>query len=119
MGFIAGWFLAHVAVPGAAPAEARSRCCRGSTVILACAFAASLVGFGLGLSLDSSADFSGWQALASQRGITDLRGFVRVAYIHNASYLGGLIGLVIALVDLHRVRRQADKAGGRPPALAP
>jgi hypothetical protein len=119
VGFIAAWFLARVAVPGAAPAEARSRCLRGFAVILVCAFAASLVGFGLGLSLDSSADFSGWQAFASQRGITDLRGFVRVAYIHNASYLGGLIGLVIALVDLHRLKKRAIKALGSAPALAP
>ena len=33
-------------------------------------------------------------------------------------YLGGLIGLVVALVDLHRVRRQAAKADGRPPTPA-
>ena len=30
----------------------------------------------------------------------------------------GLIGLVIALVDLHRLKRQADKADGRPPSPA-
>jgi hypothetical protein len=119
VGFIAGWFLARVAVPGATPAEARSRCLRGFAVILVCAFGASLVGFGLGLSLDSSADFSGWQAFASQRGITDLPSFVRVAYIHNASYLGGLIGLVVALVDLHRLKKRAIKALGSAPALAP
>jgi hypothetical protein len=113
VGFIAGWFLARVAVPGAAPAEARSRCCRGFAVILTCAFAASLVGFGLGVSRGPNAGFSGWQEFASRRGIVDLPSFVRVAYIHNASYLGGLIGLVIALVDHHRVKRQADKAGGR------
>jgi hypothetical protein len=118
VGLIAGWFLARVAVPGAPPAEARSRCCRGFAVILACAFAASLVGLGLGVSRGPNADLSGWQEFASQRGIVDLPSFVRVAYIHNASYLGGLIGLVLALVDLHRVKRQADKAGGRPPAPA-
>jgi len=112
VGFIAGWFLARVTVPGAAPAEARSRCWRGFAVILACAFAASLVGFGLGVSRDPKADFSGWQEFASQRGIVDLPSFVRVAYIHNASYAGSLIGLV----HLHRLKRQADKAGGRPPA---
>ena len=33
-------------------------------------------------------------------------------------YLRGLIGLVVALVDLHRVRRQAAKADGRPPTPA-
>ena len=115
VGFIAGWFLARVAVPGAAPTIARSRCYRGFAVILTCAFAASLVGFGLGVARGPSADFSRWQGFASQSGIVDLPSFVRVAFIHNASYLGGLIGLVVALVDLHRVKRQADEAVGRPP----
>ena len=32
------------------------------------------------------------------RGIVDVPSFVRVACIHNASYLGGLAGLVVALV---------------------
>jgi hypothetical protein len=76
------------------------------------------VGFALGLSLNSNADFSGWQAFASQRGIADLRSFVRVAYIHNASYVGGLIGLVIALVDLRRLKKRADKALSCTTALA-
>jgi len=118
VGFIAGWFLARVAVPGAAPTIARSRCCRGFAVILACALAASLVGFGLGVLRGPNADLSGWQEFASRRGIVDLPSFVRVAYIHNASYLGGLIGLVVALVDLHRGKKQVDKAGGRSPVPA-
>ena len=118
VGFIAGWFLARVAVPGATPAQARSRCLRGFAVILACAFASSLMGFALGLSLGSNADFSGWQSFASQRGIADLPSFVRVAYIHNASYVGGLIGLVIALVDLRRLKKRAEKALRGPPDVA-
>jgi len=48
----------------------------------------------------------------------DLRNFVRVAYIHDASYLGGIIGLIIALFDLRRSKRQASKRGSCPPMLA-
>jgi hypothetical protein len=36
----------------------------------------------------------------SQLEVTDTWSFVRVAYIHNAGYLGGLIGLILALVML-------------------
>jgi hypothetical protein len=43
--------------------------------------------------------------MASQLGIVDLSSFVRVAYIHNASYLGGLIGLVIAVLYLWQQKR--------------
>jgi len=82
---------------------------RGFAIILACTLAASLVGFGLGLLRGPNAEFSGWQEFASQHGIVDLRNFVRVVYIHDASYLGGLIGLIIALFNLQRSKRQASK----------
>jgi hypothetical protein len=35
----------------------------------------------------------------------DLPSFVRVAYIHNASYLGGLIGLVAAVIYLRQQKQ--------------
>jgi hypothetical protein len=108
VGFIAGWFLARVAVPAFPAAEARSHCVRGFGIILACALAASLAGFGLGLRLGPEADLSGWQHLTSRLGVVDLRSFVRVAYVHNASYLGGLLGLILALVNLRRQKRRAS-----------
>ena len=36
--------------------------------------------------------------------ISDTWSFVRVAYIHNAGYLGGLVGLIVALVVIHPSR---------------
>jgi hypothetical protein len=113
VGFIAGWFLARVAVPAFPLAEARSRILRGFVIILACGLLGSLLGLGLGFVRAPDADFSGWQEYASQRGIVDLQSFVRVAYIHNASYLGGLIGLIIALVNLRQLKRRSNKAGGK------
>lgn len=103
VGFIAGWFLARMAVPRWPPVEARACILRGFGIILTCAFIASLVGFGLGLLLGTNADYSGWQDFVQTRGIVDLPSFVRVAYIHNASYLGGLIGLMVALAYLRRL----------------
>jgi len=105
VGFIAGWFLARVAVPSFPPAKARRHCFWGFTIILACAFAASMVGFGLGFLSGPTPDLSAWQGFASACGVVDLPSFVRVAYIHNASYLGGLIGLVVALIHLWRLKR--------------
>jgi hypothetical protein len=60
------------------------------------------VGFGLGLIRGSNADYSAWQDFVRTHGVVDVPGFVRVAYIHNASYLGGLIGLIVAVVHLRR-----------------
>ena len=100
VGFIAGWFLARMAVPKWPPVEARACILRGFGIILACAITASLLGLGLGLLRGPSADYSNWQEFVTLRGVTELPSFVRVAYIHNASYLGGFIGLIVALVHL-------------------
>jgi len=105
VGFIAGWFLARVAVPSFPPAEARPLCFQGFAIILVCAAVASVVGFVLGLLRGPNADLSAWQGFASTRGVVDLPSFVRVAYIHNAGYLGGLVGLVIALIRLWWLKR--------------
>ena len=105
VGFIAGWLLARMALPKWPAAEARSRILRGFGIILACALLASLLGFGLGLLRGPNANYSAWQEFVETRGIVDLPGFVRVAYIHNASYLGGLIGLILALFDLRRLKQ--------------
>jgi hypothetical protein len=102
VGLVAGWFLARMAVPKWPPVEARCYVLRGFGIIFACAFTASLVGFGLGLIRGSNADYSAWQDFVRTHGVVDVPGFVRVAYIHNASYLGGLIGLIVAVVHLRR-----------------
>jgi len=48
----------------------------------------------------------GWIDYKLGLGIDDLQSFVRVAYIHNASYIGGLCGLIVALIYLWRVSRK-------------
>jgi hypothetical protein len=85
VGFIAGWFLA-----------------RGFLIMFASTLAASITGYALGRTHGS--DYSAWDSLASTLGILDLPGFVRVAYIHNASYLGGLIGLIAAIICLRKLK---------------
>jgi hypothetical protein len=51
-------------------------------------------------------DYSSWEDLASTLQIRDLRSFVRVAYIHNAGYLGSLIGLITAIIHTKRCRQK-------------
>jgi hypothetical protein len=77
--------------------------------ILAFALTASVIGYFLGLLRRSNPDFSSWEGFAINRGIRDLPNFVRVAYIHNASYLGSLVGLLAAIVQLKR-RLRTDGA---------
>jgi hypothetical protein len=110
VGLIAGWFLARIAVPALLRKEARAGILWGFVIILAGGFIAAVVGFLLGLRLGPDSDLSNWQGFASSRGVVDLPNFVRVAYIHNASYLGGFIGLVVALLYLRRQRNKVAPA---------
>ena len=54
-------------------------------------------------------DYSEWAPLASLLQVSDVRSFVCVAYIHNAGYLGGLTGLVIALLILKFRPEKGDR----------
>lgn len=105
VGFLAGWFIARITVPDF-PRAAAFRCSmRGFLIIFAFALTAAFVGYGLGLL--HGPDYSGWESLASAVGIVDVPSFVRVAYIHNAGYLGGLMGLVAAIIYLRRLKSSA------------
>lgn len=109
VGFIAGWFIARISVPGCSRAEASQCCARGFLVVIAFGIGAAVVGYLLGLL--HGPDYSGWERMASRLGVLDLPRFVRVAYIHNASYLGGLVGLVTAIIYLRKRRRQRIPVG--------
>ena len=112
VGLIAGWFLARVAVPALPAKQARFGVLRGFGIIFAGSFIAAFVGFLLGLRLGPESDLSNWQGFTTSRGVVDLPDFVRVAYIHNASYLGGLIGLIVALLHLRRQKNKVVPASG-------
>lgn len=105
VGFISGWLLARIAVPAFPPGIALRHLSRGFLIILTSAFAAASTGYVLGRLRCVNPDFSDWQPFAAARGIMDLPSFVRVAYIHNAGYLGGLMGLIIAILYLRRLWR--------------
>ncbi|HSG71409.1 MAG TPA: hypothetical protein VLA12_13395, partial [Planctomycetaceae bacterium] len=53
-----------------------------------------------------AADYSSWDWAIQQFRISETWQFVRVAYIHNAGYLGGLVGLIVCLIF---IRPQRDE----------
>jgi hypothetical protein len=106
VGFTAAWFIARVVVPHNTPMVARRLAARGFAMVAACATLAAVTGYVLGRLKCSSYDLSSWQDFAETLGLTDLPRFVRAAYIHNASYLGGLLGLIIAIAYLRWAARR-------------
>jgi hypothetical protein len=103
VGFFSGWFLARIAVPAWPTGVAVRRCLIGFSFIFALALIAGVVGYLLGIH--HSSDYSNWQDMCSSLGVTDVPAFVRVAYIHNAGYIGGLLGLVLAIIYLQRLKK--------------
>lgn len=105
VGFLVTWFLARIAVP----AWPRPLCIRrvfsGVAITFGATALAVALGFLYGLSLRSAAMPSPWRELTASLGVNDAPAFVRVAYIHNAGYLGALAGLLLALAYLLHKRR--------------
>jgi hypothetical protein len=102
VGFFAAWFIARLAVPAFSRRAALRYSLRGFGIIIAAALIASIVTYFWGLW--HGIDYSAWEDFETSLEIRDLPSFVRVAYIHNASYLGGLIGLIAAIMYLRRLK---------------
>lgn len=49
---------------------------------------------------------SGWIDLMASLGVADKVAFMKVCYIHNASYIGGICGTILAILFLARARRR-------------
>jgi hypothetical protein len=100
VGFFGGWLIARVAVPRL-PADKTFRySLRSYGIMLSVAFLGSTTGYLYGLR--PHPDYAAWLSAAEALHLCDLPSFVRVAYIHNASYLGGLVGLIAAVVYIRR-----------------
>lgn len=107
VGLAVGWFLARAVLPHWTGVHRRREMARALTLVIAIALLGGAAGYWLGLR--HTADYSQWQGLCETLGVRDVPAFVRVAYIHNAGYLGGFSGLLGALVWL-RIRRRKSAA---------
>jgi len=102
VGMLAGWLIGRVTVTRAEPARMHRLATWSFAVMLGCALTAGLGAYAYGLTQQPDPETSALADFAVVCGATDIVAFVRVAYIHNASYLGGLIGLTVAVVRARR-----------------
>lgn len=101
VGLFCGWFLSRRHIPGQPRLLAWKKIILGCGTIALCAMLSGLAGYLYGLWLGPDADYSAWRTMLDYLRVEDHWSFVRVAYIHNASYLGGLIGLILAMLCVH------------------
>lgn len=95
VGLIVGWMLARRILSTCPMRMAYQRICAGFLVVFASAASAGLLGYLYGLWRGPNADYSAWQPVLQQYRVSDAWSFMRVAYIHNAGYIGGLVGLLL------------------------
>lgn len=100
VGFVAGWFLARRLIPNQPRPRAFRQIRNGIICILSMGFLFGLIGFGYGVSCGPDADYASSEEILRRLGVTEVYAFMRVAYIHNAGYLGGLVGLIVALAGI-------------------
>ncbi len=103
VGVFSGWFLARIALPAWPLKVAFRRVLSGFLIIFLCTFFAAAIGSFLGAH--HSNDYFYWQEMCLHLGVTNMPAFVHVAYIHNASYLGGAVGLIIAIIYLFCLKK--------------
>jgi hypothetical protein len=119
VGFAAAWFLARRLVPGQSRAGAYRQLSPACALVLVAALVFALLGnaYGgwMGLQVGSQVEESSWSNLLRRLSVSDRAAFVRVAYIHYGGYVGGLAGLIGALVWLRPVaapQNQGDEEPG-------
>ena len=108
VGFFAGWFMARLTLPHERVAHAARRSLVGVIIMLSVAIAFAGVAYSMAPTseVDLTASDIGW--IRSHQNVTNPVAFIRVGQIHNASYLGGLVGLLAALIWLRWSRPQTS-----------
>ena len=118
VGILATWWVglfAGVLIAGAglfhrtAPAMVRSTL-RAYGVLAVVAFAAGLVGLAYGWVIAGGAAAPHFAEWWRPEGLTAPRRFFAVGSMHNASYLGGAVGVLIAVTYQVRAARRATRA---------
>jgi hypothetical protein len=100
VGAIGGWILARRILSTCSQRTAYRRICAGFSIVFVAAASAGLLGYLYGLWRGPNADYSAWQPTLQHYRVSDAWPFMRVGYIHNAGYIGGLVGLLLTYVAI-------------------
>lgn len=112
VGLVVGWLLARRMLPNQSRSVACRNILKGFAVVFVTGILFGLGGYVYGRFLSLEADHSALADVFDRLRISDPQSFMRVGYIHNAGYLGGLVGLVLTFF-LIRPTKCSDLDGGR------
>jgi hypothetical protein len=112
VGLIAGWVVARVGLAELTESRGGHHVTTTYAIMVGTAVLVGGIGALFGVGATRFTDLVGWKEWQPLVGVEALPGFVVVSYLHWASYLGGLLGLMCAVVYVRRKIRRT-----RPPAL--
>lgn len=98
VGLTMGWFLGRRFIPNQARTSAVNDIRNAFLLVLLSGFVFGIGGYLYGYFVELNTNLSEWTFLLKYYRVANGSAFVRVAYIHNASYLGVLLGLICAFI---------------------
>jgi hypothetical protein len=113
VGAMVAWILCRVSLWHGDRLPATGEMGRAFAAVFVVSMLTAAGGWAWGQRRKSTGYDEGWNDLIYSLGVTTPEAFMTVAYIHNASYLGGMLGMTVALVWLAGMRRKrlASPAG--------
>ncbi|HYV35363.1 MAG TPA: hypothetical protein VE988_06650 [Gemmataceae bacterium] len=103
VGLFGGWFVARAGLDEMPQPQRRRTLLRAFAIVFTVAPLFGLTGALIGVARTHYGDLSGWAEIQYLFDLQDLPGFIIVAYLHVAGYLGAAVGLVLAVVYVRRV----------------
>ena len=100
VGAIGGWILARRILWTCPRRTAYRRIGVGFSIVFGAAALAGIFGYLYGLWRGPDADYSAWGPTLQYYRVTDVWPFMRVGYIHNAGYIGALVGVLLTYVAI-------------------
>ena len=105
VGLIAGWFLGRLAVEKLPQKEVLKAVLTGFAIIFASAILFGICGWLFGVFSTQGNNIHSWDGWKNSAELLNIRSFAIVGCIHNGSYLGGLAGLILALIYISKKAR--------------
>ncbi len=102
VGMIAGWILGRVAVRKQLAGDVQKRMLKAFAILIGVAATSGLIGISLGIVLTRGDGVADWNEWRDDLRLDHVRKFAIVAYLHGASYIGAVLGLIVATLYLVR-----------------
>ena len=110
VGALVAWVLARISVSkeGALPPIREFAIAFG--IVFLVSICAAVVGFGWGEWRRTTGYAEGWLSWMGGLGVENIESFMTVGYIHNSSYIGGVVGMVFGILYLSFKRRRRARS---------